>query len=243
MIENNNTTNNSFLQEEESSIQLIDLWHMVWDHKWWYVISVFVCIFCAGFYLYRTPDTYTRSAKVIIDESDQDATLRNLGVMSANMMRLRSFNSVENEMEAFSSPDLMQVVVERLNLQTTYVEKQFLRDVELYTNTPVEMSLAGGNPQFGFSLTLTPAGQGKVALSDFYIRNENIKEQVVGSFGDTLQTPVGALVIRPKAQEEDKFTNPIRVSWASSMATAKGYCAKLNITLTGKESSVIVISM
>lgn len=243
MTENNNTTNNTFLQEDESSIQLIDLWHMIWDHKWWYVGSVIVCILLAGFYLYRTPDTYTRSAKVIIDESDQDATMRNLGVASANMMRLRSFNSVENEMVALSSPDLMQVVVERLNLQTRYVEKQLLRDVELYTNTPIEMYLAGDNPQGGFSLTASPAGQGKVALSDFQIRDEKIKKQVVGSYGDTLQTPVGALVILENAQSNVEFTNDIRVSWANSMATAKGYCAKLNISLAGKESSVIVISM
>ena len=243
MTENNNTTNNTFLQEDESSIQLIDLWHMVWDHKWWYVASVFVCLLFAGFYLYRTPATYTRSAKVIIDESDQDATMRNLGVASANMMRLRSFNSVENEMVALSSPDLMQVVVERLNLQTKYVEKQLLRDVELYTNTPIEMYLAGGNPHGGFSLTVSSAGQGKVALSDFQIRDEKIKKQVVGSYGDTLQTPVGALVILENAQSENEFAHDIRVSWANSMATAKGYCSKLNITLAGKESSVIVLSM
>ena len=243
MIENNNTTNNTFLQEDESSIQLIDLWHMIWDHKWWYVGSVIVCLFFAGFYLYRTPATYTRSAKVIIDESDQDATMRNLGVASANMMRLRSFNSVENEMVALSSPDLMQVVVERLNLQTRYVEQQLFRDVELYTNTPVEMYLAGDNPQGGFSFTAASAGQGKVALSDFQIRDEKIKKQVVGSYGDTLQTPVGALVILENAQSNVEFTNDIRVSWANSMATAKGYCAKLNISLAGKESSVIVISM
>ena len=242
MIENN-TTNNTFLQEDESSIQLIDLWHMIWDHKWWYVGSVIVCLFFAGFYLYRTPATYTRSAKVIIDESDQDATMRNLGVASANMMRLRSFNSVENEMVALSSPDLMQVVVERLNLQTRYVEQQLFRDVELYTNTPVEMYLAGDNPQGGFSFTAASAGQGKVALSDFQIRDEKIKKQVVGSYGDTLQTPVGALVILENPQSNVEFTNDIRVSWANSMATAKGYCAKLNISLAGKESSVIVISM
>ena len=243
MTENNNTTNNTFLQEDESSIQLIDLWHMIWDHKWWYVGSVIVCLFFAGFYLYRTPATYTRSAKVIIDESDQDATMRNLGVASANMMRLRSFNSVENEMVALSSPDLMQVVVERLNLQTRYVEQQLFRDVELYTNTPVEMYLAGDNPQGGFSFTAASAGQGRVALSDFQIRDEKIKKQVVGSYGDTLQTPVGALVILENAQSNVEFTNDIRVSWANSMATAKGYCGKLNISLAGKESSVIVISM
>ena len=169
--------------------------------------------------------------------------MRNLGVASANMMRLRSFNSVENEMVALSSPDLMQVVVERLNLQTRYVEQQLFRDVELYTNTPVEMYLAGDNPQGGFSFTAASAGQGKVALSDFHIRDEKIKKQVVGSYGDTLQTPVGALVILENAQSNVEFTNDIRVSWANSMATAKGYCAKLNISLAGKESSVIVISM
>ena len=243
MIENNNTTNNTFLQEDESSIQLIDLWHMVWDHKWWYVASVIVCLLLAGFHLYRTPAVYNRSAKVIIDESDQDATMRNLGVASANMMRLRSFNSVENEMVALSSPDLMQVVVERLNLQTKYVEKQLLRDVELYTNTPVEMVLAGDNPQGGFALTLSPAGEGKVAVSDFQIRDEKIKKQVVGAFGDTLQTPVGALVIIEKPQANGEFAHDIRVSWANSMATAKVYCSKLNISLASKESSVIVISM
>ena len=151
----NPISNNVFQSEEESQIQLIDIWHMIWDHKWWYVISVFVCLVVAAFYIYRTPDTYVRSAKVIIDESDQDATMRNLGVASANMMRLRSFNSVENEIEAFASPDLMQVVVERLNLQTRYVEKQFLRNVELYRNSPVELALAGENPHSGFSFRLS----------------------------------------------------------------------------------------
>ena len=119
MIEN--TPNQNFLQEEESSITLYDIWNMIWDYKWWYVASVAFFLVLGAFYLYRTPNVYTRTAKVLIDESNQDATMRNLGVASAGMMRLRSFNSVENEMEAFSSPDLMQVVVERLGLQTKYV--------------------------------------------------------------------------------------------------------------------------
>lgn len=243
MTENNNSTNNTFIQEEESSIQLIDLWHMIWDHKWWYIISVFVCICVAGFYLYRTPDVYTRSTKVIIDESDQDATLRNLGVVSAGAMRLRSFNSVENEMEALSSPDLMQTVVERLHLQTRYVEQQFLRKVELYHNTPVELILAGDNPQTGFSFTVENKGEGKIELFDFKIAKDEIDETVLGTLGDTIQTPAGALVIYPKEEYLEDFTNDIRISWANSMAVAKSYCTKLNVSLSGKESSVIVLSM
>ena len=157
MTENNNQI---YQHEEESTIQLTELWSMIWNHKWWYVLSVFVCLVVAAFYLYRTPNVYNRTAKVLIDESDQDATMRNLGVASAGMMRLRSFNSVENEIEAFSSPDLMEVVVSRLGLETRYVEKQFLRDVELYKNSPIAMRLAGGNLYSGFSFVVENVGDG-----------------------------------------------------------------------------------
>ena len=140
----------------------------------------------------------------MIDESNQDATMRNLGVASAGMMRLRSFNSVENEMEAFSSPDLMQVVVERLNLQTRYVEKQLFREVELYQNGPIEMRLAGDNPVSGFSFEVTNAGDGNVTLNMFRIKDEKIKTPVTGHMGDTLQTPVGKIIIY-QMESENKF--------------------------------------
>ena len=238
----NNTTNQNYLRDEESTITLAELWSMVWDHKWWYVVSVIIFLILGAFYLYRTPNVYNRSAKVMIDESNQDATMRNLGVASAGMMRLRSFNSVENEMEAFSSPDLMQVVVERLGLQTRYVEKQILREVELYKNGPVEMRLAGDNPLSGFSFEVTNAGDGNVTLNMFRIKEEKIKTPVTGHMGDTLQTPVGKVIIYP-VESENEFKHPIRVSWANSMAVAKAYANKLNLSLSGKESSVVVISM
>ena len=152
--------NTNLLQEEDSAIQLSDIWGLFWNHKVWYVLSLAICLAAAVFYLYRTPVVYNRTAKVIIDESGQDATMRNLGVASANMMRSRmGANAVDNEMEAIKSPDLMQIVVERLGLQARYVEKQLFRDVELYP-APVEMRLVGDNPQNGFSFLLQNEGDG-----------------------------------------------------------------------------------
>ena len=242
MAENNNYNVNNNV-EEESSIQLADLWGMIWGHKWWYVACTAVCLCFAVFYLYRTPNTYQRTVKVMIDESEQDAAMRNLGVVSAGAMRLRSFNSVENETEAFASPDLMQVVVERLNLQTIYVEQQFLRSVELYQNSPVEMHLAGSNPQSGFNCMISPAGNGQVVLSDFRIQKDKINTTVKGHFGDTLSTPAGDIVVYANSEYVKKFKNDIRVSWSNSMAVAKGYSRRLNISLSGKESSVIIMSL
>lgn len=223
-------------------IQLSDLWAMVWNHKKWYVLSVFLCLVVAAFHLYRTPNVYDRRAKVIIDESDQDATMRNLGVVSAGAMRLRTFNAVENEMEAFSSPDLMQVVVERLNLQTTYVEQQFLRDVELYQNSPIDMRLAGDNPASGFSFLVSNRGEGNILLSEFKVAGKEIEEEVLTHWGDTVVTPLGKLAIFPTDQV-DKFKYDIRVSWANTMSRAKAYSGKLNVSLSGKETSVVVLAM
>lgn len=230
------------MQEEEPMITLSDVWNLIWGHKWWYVASVAFFLLIGAFYLYRTPDVYKRSAKVLIDESDQDATMRNLGVASAGMMRLRSFNSVENEIEAFSSPDLMETVVQRLGLQTRYVEDQFLRKVELYGNCPFEVRLAGDNPHSGFRFTVSNEGDGRYALSDFRIKNDKVDGEAVVSFGDTVRTPVGALVLYP-VETTKEFDNPVEVSWSTSMTAAKAYCGKMNIALSGKESSVVVLSM
>ena len=116
--------NNSFnTLNEEEGLRISDIIELVTKHIWWYVGITLICLLGAGYYLYKTPEVYSRSAKLIIDDSNQDAAMRNLGMASANMMR-RTFDGVENELQAFASPDLMQVVVERLGLQTRYVKKR-----------------------------------------------------------------------------------------------------------------------
>ena len=230
------------LHEEEPLISLADIWGLIWGHKWWYVASLafFLCV--GVFYLYVTPKVYSRVAKVLIDESNQDATMRNLGVASAGMMRLRSFNSVENEIETFASPDLMQVVVERLGLQTRYVQEQLLRDVELYRNCPFDARFAGENPHSPYSFKVTPAGEEGFLLSEFRLKDEKFKEEVPGSYGDTLQTPVGKVVLYPVETDVD-FNHPVKVSWTTGMSAAKAFCRNMHIALSGKESSVLVFSI
>ena len=240
MSENN--TNNNFNHEDESSLKLSDLWNLIWGHKWWYVLALIVAVSCAVFYLYRTPTTYSSTAKVLVDESNQDATMRNLGVASAGMMRLRSFNSVENEIEAFSSVDYMQKVVERLGLQTTYIQPLKLKSVDLATNSPVQLVLAGENPHTSFKFDLTRVDENHVKLSNMKIKDEPIGEAVEVQLGDTVATALGRLAIFPTEYIEN-FETPIEVKWESALAAAKRYCGKLNVSLSGKESSVVVIKV
>ena len=76
--------------EQEQNIQLSDLWNLIWDHKWWYVFSVIACLFAAVFYLYKTPKTYSRSEKVIVDEDAQNSMFRDLTHFTTSRYRYNS---------------------------------------------------------------------------------------------------------------------------------------------------------
>ena len=242
MIENYNNMPVQQNGEEESALRLSDIWEMIWGYKWWYVASVVLCLIFVAFYIYRTPDTYVRTAKVIIDESEQDATMRSLGAITGGAMRMRSNATVANEMEALASPDLMQMVVERMNLETRYVEHQFLRDVELYGNQPFVMGLVSDNPKSSFSFTAVPKGNGKVLLKNFKVGRDEVDGQVECTLGDTLTTPAGVIILHPTVEAEN-IRNDVSVFWSNSMSMAKRYCSNLTVSLSGKESTVVVLSM
>ena len=225
---------------DENEIQFQDIVKLVWSHKWWYVISVTICLAAAVFYLYRTQKVYTRTQKVLIDESSQDATMRNLGVASSGMMRVRGMNSTANEIEAITSPDLMQEVVERLSLETRYVEDQFLRNVEMFGNNPLELQLAGNNPQSGFSFKVSNLEDGNVSLSDFKIKKNKYRQTIEARLGDTIQTPAGALILWP-TDSIGNFKHDVRIINYNSMSVAKAYCANLDVTMVGKETTVLAM--
>ncbi len=234
-------------KDQDGTISLSDIWNLcleiVWDHRWWYVASAAICLALCILYLYRTPDTYLRTTKVIIDESDQDAALRSIGTLASGAVKMQTGTSVANEMQALSSPDLMQAVVERLNLETSYSEKQFLRDVGLYTDTPIEMRLAGDNPQSFFSFEAEFIGGEGLLLKDFTIgpEGEKVEAGIECIFRDTVETPAGRIVLYPTAQTEG-FDGTLNIAWRNSSKVAKGYCARLNVARSGKESTVVQLS-
>ena len=185
--------NNAFQQEAQSDINFSDIWGMIWGYQWWYVLTLAICIVCAAFYLYKTPSTYSRSAKIIINEDAQDATLRDIANISGFAGQGSSVN-VNNEVEAFSSPDLMKTVVERLGLQTSYVEHQFMRERELYNNSPIEMVIVEPLISSSFSFDVMKNEGNSFILNNFKAGGLELKNaSAEGNIGDTIVSPVGKI--------------------------------------------------
>ena len=234
--------NNAFQQEEQSDINLSDIWGMIWGYRWWYVLTLAICIVCAAFYLYKTPSTYSRSAKIIINEDAQDATLRDIANISGFAGQGSSVN-VNNEVEAFSSPDLMKTVVERLGLQTSYVEHQFMREREFYNNSPIELSIIDPLVMSSFSFVVEKGKDSTFVLTDFTIGPDKLKKTTIeGALGDTLSTPVGSIAIMPSIYA-DNWNDDITVSWVNSKAKAKAYAQNLKASVPGKQTSVVVLTL
>lgn len=240
-MDTNNIQQNNAGDDSQGQMSLLDMWHLVWDNKWWFVLGMAVCLAFSLFYLYRTPSTYSRSAKLIVDESAQDAAVRNLSSFTGGGMRLRNTVAVENEMEAFTSPDLMMQVVERNNLQTVYVEKQMLRSIELYKNTPLELSLLGDNPTKAFSFLIKKTGDSTFVLEKFRVGKDKITEKIAGTVGDSLVTPIGSIRLN-WTLNADKWKNDIAVSWTDAMTRGKGLCMSLDASISSKESTVLVLT-
>ena len=233
-------------EEEGDLLNLADIWSMIWDNKWWYALSVAVCLFFAAVYLYRTAPTYSRSAKVIVDDSNENSALRDLASFTGGISRYRAAtggSNVYNEMEAFSSPDLMSCVVRRLGLETTYREKQFLRSREKFADSPIALVQAGDNNVSAYSFEITRTGDSTFVIKDFRVAGEDIeyKEKISGTLRDTLTTPVGRLAVVPTMMYSE-WHKPMVVSWVNAKRLAKSYCQRLSVSLSGKESTVLVLA-
>ena len=247
MAENNQNSipvyNGQVNGEEEQSLQLADLWALVWDNKWWYVACIVAALLAAGFYLYKTPKTYSRTEKVIVDEDTQNTMMRDLTSFAGSAARRYSGTNVDNEIEAFSAPDLMQRVVSRLGLETSYVDKQFMRVREMYKNSPVEMQIPEEIAASRFSFTLSKGKDSTFVIRDFYVGSDEFKGfKATGHVKDTVETPVGNIVIFP-TPSFDKWRHDITVSWVNPSSRAKSYCNRLSAGLSSKQSSVVVLSL
>ena len=229
---------------EPGKISLAELWQSIWNFKWWCLASVAVCLLLAGLYIYRKPAVYTRTAKIIVDENGQSSALKDITSFSNTLYRRNTFTSgvnVYNEVEALATPDLMEMVVSKLGLETSYSEIQILRQVPLDENKPFQMSIVESDVHGSFSFVVKKAGADRFTLDKFTINGKKCKcPAVSGTFSDTLRTEVGSLIFYP-AGGFKHWKNDILVSWANTKSRAKAYNSALSVNVANKQNSVVVL--
>lgn len=130
----NNYQNNSIEQNEEQGFD-ITLFLLECLSKWkWFVLSLFIVIGLAGFYiLCQVPSYKVDSLILIIDKwskTEGDVLTQSLGITSGA-------DNIITEIQVMRSRTITKKIVNDLELHTRYEYEGGLRNTPLYNNTPI----------------------------------------------------------------------------------------------------------
>ena len=128
---------------EEEEISLIELFWKYIRHWKWIVAGVAVALLAAVGYLYYATPVYKVSASVILKDVQSARKTPALGTLD-ELALLGAVNNVEDEAFVMKSKAVVQAVVDRLNLHTSYIVAGHVKDTDLYTKSPVVVAMERG---------------------------------------------------------------------------------------------------
>ncbi|MDO4497863.1 MAG: capsid assembly protein, partial [Bacteroidales bacterium] len=208
----------------------------------WFVLSVVVCVSLALLYLRKTEPTYQRQAVMLVkDDKAGSRGSQELQALSELSVATLS-NSVDNEVYILRSFMLMQEVVRRLNLNVTYkVKEGWMKTKTLYYNAPLQV-WTDTDPTGGISLKMQLQGDEKVRVWDVKYNGKKMEMDEMLSLGDTIQTPVGNLMVN-KLEDSPYSDKEIIVGIGNIESTTNGMLGKLTTGLLDKKSTLIQLTL
>lgn len=214
--------------------------------RWyWFAISVFFA-FIVGLFIYlSTTPQYERSMQVLIKSDSQGGS----GVLG-NLDAFGTFGNFSgnvataNEIQAFTSNDLMTQIVNKMRLDVEYEKHGLFHDDVLYAETlPIRISFMDLKSDDFASLQLTIDSTGVVVLSDFMLNEESHNEKISCKINDSTQTPLGRISVKQIGVIDNETAHEITVTKKPLLNAIKDYKSRLTAAKVDKQSDVIRISV
>ena len=240
-----NNVNASRPQQDEF-VQIKDLIYKCLSKWYWFVISVIVCLGCALFYVLKTPSVYTRSSEIMIKTNSRGRTISGESDQFSELGLFSTNTNVYNEMKAIGAKVNMLEVVKRLKLDMNYaVDGRFHENVLYGRTLPVTAEIIDVADQAALSFDMDVTEAGDVTLSNFTLKGEPVDKGAVvnGAFADTLDTPVGPIIVNPTVNFSEEAYPTIHVRRSSYRSATSKYAGELSVSLSDKMSQVILLSV
>ncbi len=250
MADKTNVNMNLLLQElqgrSDDSLRVRELFYLCLVKWRWFVVSVLICVGVAVFYILCTPPVYTRSAFLMIKEDTKGKAIgSDVASMFADLGLGQMNANVNNELLAMRMPSVVKEVVKRLNLDVNYRTGGFLHKETLYgEELPVKVSLPELVDAESVSFTMRLLPDGKVELDNFESSERNVDNEIItGSLNDTLQTPLGKIIVTPASPCPVTEEYPtIYLSRTNLYDCVDGCIENLEAELSSEDATVIELS-
>ena len=198
---------------------------------YWFVISLIACCSLAYLYTKTQPQRYQASALILIKTKDsaqgtQSQAFSDMGIKTG-------MNYLPNEMFKLRSTKLMESVVNSLNLNVQYYGHVFLRDVNIYKSSPIEV-VPLREITSSYTLTVVPKGG-----NEFEFKEDGEGGWKRAKFGNKLNTSHGPVTITKSPTMGDGYEDfKVIVKVNTTKSVARAMVANLSVALANKTSDV-----
>ena len=240
-------------EQSEEQVNIQELLFRYLIHWPWFVVSIIICIGCAGGYLRLTTPIYNISATVLIKDEKKGGGAS----MSSDLEKMglegfvSSSSNVDNEIEVLRSKSLAREVVNNLGLFVTYMDEDEFPSKELYHTSPVLVSLTHqeadklpGRMEINMILQPTGALGVQITVGEKEYRKQFDKLPAVfptdeGTVAFFANNDTLSAVCPENITKERHITAFIN----RPFSVLKEYVSSLSIAPTSKTTSVVVISL
>ena len=200
-------------QEENEEMDIFSILRIcvaVFLRNWkWFLLSVVACLLFALLFVKKQPRVYSRQSTLLIENNDNNGKYANNSALNAlkQLNGVQVTDNLKNEIFILQSRRLMEMVVERMNLDVDYVMMKGLQPVTLFKHNPIKVEfLSLYFEDISFEVELLPSKQLKV--SDMQIDDSDVDFKQVVSYGQSFNSPAGNIRIS-QAEFDPEFVGKI----------------------------------
>ena len=207
-------------------------------HNWyWFVISAIICSCIALLKTKSEPKLYSSSALIMLTTETSKQQGSQAQVFGDLGMKVLT-TDLANETHKIRSTRLMENVVEHLGLNIMYYGRVYLRDVNTYKHSPVQITpLKDINTNYSISILI------KGENSFEYCINGN-KKWKKASFGSKVSTPYGPVAVTKTRLFNTQYVGYTVISKVGTTnSVAKRLIGNLKVEQADKMSDVLRLSL
>lgn len=188
---------------EEDTVDIRQILETVWGLRFWILLSLIVCFGIAYAYcLYKTPVYETSCSIMLVSEEGSKGAITSEFALMSEFSGMSLQQKMSNELYILKTTSLMQNVVEELNLNIQYFEKERIKSKEFYKNSPLlfqwenPVPLAASEIQhMEIHLTLQSENESFI-INEFLIKGEEVFLGIRNyAFGEIISTSAGLFSI------------------------------------------------
>ena len=204
-------------------------------YNWyWFVLSVIICGSIAYLYGKTQPQFYVAKSSILIRSKD---SAQGTPSMTFSDLGLSTVNYIPNEPHKLKSSRVMEVVVNSLGLNVQYYMHMFLRDENIYKNTPVTVTPLK-EVTTGFSINML------IKSEDEYEFQVNGGQWQKAHFGSKVNTKFGPVAVTKTDKFSDYYLDKnIIINISNPNSLARSLASSLIVDLADTHSDVLNLAI